>query len=255
MAGIESVVYDASPEPRDKAGVFMNIAPIARGVRFEFGKTVESCVADDRSTTLRFRDGTTASGRALVSADGIHSRVRRSVFADAPTPTYTGILNLGRIVSTDLPSTGSAMHMLFGRREFFGYAVRPSGDTYWFSNVAEPKEPDQTAVVPTEGPDMRERLIALHRDDPPAIGRILRAVSGPIGTYPVYDIMTLPRWRQGTVCLIGDAAHAIGPHVGQGVRRTSGGAQRVRVDVPRPEIGNVVSTWVTQWDTNDEARR
>ncbi len=29
-------------------------------------------------------------------------------------------------------------------------------------------------------------------------------------------IMSLPRWHHGSVCLIGDAAHAIGPHVGQG---------------------------------------
>ena len=27
----------------------------------------------------------------------------------------------------------------------------------------------------------------------------------------------MPTWQRGAVCLIGDAAHAIGPHVGQGV--------------------------------------
>ena len=29
-------------------------------------------------------------------------------------------------------------------------------------------------------------------------------------------IPSLPAWHRGAVCLIGDAAHAIGPHVGQG---------------------------------------
>ena len=32
----------------------------------------------------------------------------------------------------------------------------------------------------------------------------------------MYDIASLPRWHRGPVCLIGDAAHAVGPHVGQG---------------------------------------
>ena len=64
---------------------------------------------------------------------------------------------------------------------------------------------------------MRDRLLALHRDDPPEVTRILRALDGPIGAYPIYDLPPLRAWRRGAVCLIGDAAHAIGPHVGQGV--------------------------------------
>jgi len=40
-----------------------------------------------------------------------------------------------------MPPTGSAMRMVFGRRAFFGYAVRPSGQTYWFSNYAQQEEP------------------------------------------------------------------------------------------------------------------
>lgn len=63
---------------------------------------------------------------------------------------------------------------------------------------------------------MRQRLLRLHRDDPPEVTRILNAVNGPIGAYPIYDIPTLPAWHRGAICLIGDAAHAIGPHVGQG---------------------------------------
>ena len=41
-------------------------------------------------------------------------------------------------------------------------------------------------------------------------------MSGEIGAYAVYDIPSLPAWHRGAICLIGDAAHAIGPHVGQG---------------------------------------
>ena len=33
---------------------------------------------------------------------------------------------------------------------------------------------------------------------------------------PAWHIVSLPAWHRGAVCLLGDAAHAIGPHVGQG---------------------------------------
>jgi len=183
------------------------------GVVFEFGKSLSSVAAHDGQVVAHFADGTTARGSSLVGADGIHSRTRSSCFADAPDPAYTGIINLGGIVRTDLPPTGNAMHMIFGRRGFFGYAVRPDGDTYWFSNIGQKAEPARGVVVTS---DHRERLLATHDGDPPEVKRILQAVSGEIGAWPDYDISPLPTWHRGRVCLLGDAAHAVGPHVGQG---------------------------------------
>ncbi len=106
--------------------------------------------------------------------------------------------------------------MIFGRRGFFGYAVRPLGETYWFSNFAQSEEPPRGSLEAVDSAELRQRLLTLHRDNPPEVTRILQAVKGNIGAYAVYDIMSLPHWQRGPVCLIGDAAHAVGPHVGQG---------------------------------------
>ena len=207
VGGLTLIRGKLSRALREAAGQF--------GVRFEFGKAIESIQERDGEVLARFADGTSVVGGSLIGADGIHSRTRTIVCPDAPRPAYTGIINLGGIVQTDLRPTGSAMHMVFGRRAFFGYTVRPSGETYWFSNYAQKDEPSRSGSA-RDADAMRQRLLTLHRDDPPEVTRILNAVKGPIGAYPIYDIPPLPAWRRGSVCLIGDAAHAIGPHVGQG---------------------------------------
>ena len=154
--------------------------------------------------------------------------------------------------ATDLPSTDRKMHMVFGRRGFFGYAVRPNGETYWFSNYAQNSEPPlfDSAI---DADRYRQRLLTLHRDDPPEVRTILQAASGTMGAYPVYDILSLPAWHRGAVCLIGDAAHAIGPHVGPGCvtrarRRVRGGEvlaglRRVRRPRSQRSSGSGGAAW------------
>jgi 2-polyprenyl-6-methoxyphenol hydroxylase-like FAD-dependent oxidoreductase len=191
-------------------------AAMKAGVTFVFGKQLEWVQESNGAVTVAFTDGTAESTHLLVGADGVHSRVRNGLFPDAPLPTYSGLVNIGGIVTTDLPVTGKTMHMFFGHRAFFGYAVRHSGQTYWFSNAPLLNEPspDDPAVV--RGNAYRERLLELHEGDPPEITQILNAVEGRTGIYPIYDLPKLETWHSRHVCLIGDAAHTLGPHAGQG---------------------------------------
>lgn len=186
------------------------------GIPVVFGKRIESAQEGAAHVRVRCSDGLVTEWRSVIGADGIHSGTRAAAFPDAPAPTYTGIINLGGVVQTDLPSTGEATHMIFGRRAFFGYAVRPSGETYWFSNYAQPEEPARGEYSQLSADALRDRLLTLHRGDPPEVQRILNRVTGAVGAFPIYDMPALPSWHRGAVCLIGDAAHAIGPHVGQG---------------------------------------
>lgn len=273
-AGIESVVYEASPRPRDHAGAFINLAPngvtmleelglrdrvhefgfvndrmvyhneagkvladvaaggitlrrgdlsrllrehaLESGIQFEFGRRLLAVQQHGSSISARFIDGTAVAGPVLIGADGVHSRTRNSFLSEMPKAQYTGIVTLGGIATTQLPSTAGATHMIFGRRAFFGYAVPRPGETWWFSNISEPEEPPRGSLDELDHVRWRERLLEIHRDDPAEVAHILRAVTGNLGAYAVYEIDPLPRWHRGLVCLIGDAAHAVGPHVGQG---------------------------------------
>lgn len=187
-------------------------AAVATGVPFAFGKTLTAVVENDQGVTATFADGTTTTGQMLIGCDGIHSRTRHSYFPAAPKPAYTGIINLGGVVQTDLTTTDTAMHMIFGRRGFFGYAVRPSGETYWFSNFAQREEPTRSLLEGLAGSEFRQKLLEVHQDDPTEVTRILQAISGNLGAYPVYDILSLPRWQRGSAWIgrVGEPFHQTG---------------------------------------------
>jgi 2-polyprenyl-6-methoxyphenol hydroxylase-like FAD-dependent oxidoreductase len=191
-------------------------AALASGADIQFGKRLLTVEEWGGGVAARFSDGETVLGLAVVGADGIHSRTRYSFFPEAPKPVYVGRLSLGGVVQTDLPPTGTAMHMIFGRNAFFGYAVRPGGETWWFSDYAVTDEPPRGVLEIVDGTVYRERLRQLHQEDPPEVARILEAVRDDIGAWAVFELPSIPRWHRGKICLIGDAAHVVGPHLGQG---------------------------------------
>lgn len=191
---------------------------LRQGITMEFGKRLQTfTVTDEQGVIAQFEDGTQAEGDFLLGCDGIQSRTRQVMLPDAPKPVYTGLMNFGGFANgLDLPAT-TLMQMVFGRRAFFGYAVTPTDGIYWFSNTSHPNEPSRAELKATSDEVWLQRLLELHRDDPAPVSAIIRATrGGELGSYPTYDMPPLPTWHKGPVCLIGDAAHATSPHVGQG---------------------------------------
>jgi FAD-dependent urate hydroxylase len=188
----------------------------ARGVRIHYGKRLVGYSTTSGSVTARFNDGSDSTGDLLIGADGIHSLVRRSMSPDAPAPSYTGLLNLGgRVRDSGLEPTPETMHMVWGRRAFFGYTVRPGGEAWWFANIGERAEPSRDALAALTSDEWRRRAAQLFADDPPFIRRLIEHTP-EIGATPIHDLPSIPCWQRGRVALVGDAAHAVSPSAGQG---------------------------------------
>jgi len=189
-----------------------------RGIEVRWGKRLETYeVTADGDVAARFADGTEAEGDLLLGADGIHSRTRRLMEPDAPSSRYTGLVSLGGYShATTLSPTPDTQHFVFGRRAFFGYLVRDSGEVYWFANLPRPTEPAREDLAAASTDDWRHILLAAFADDLPLIGEVIEATHGEIGAYPVHDLTGLPTWHRGPIGLIGDAAHAVSPSAGQG---------------------------------------
>jgi FAD-dependent urate hydroxylase len=191
---------------------------LRRGASVEYGKRlVAAGITPDGGVVARFEEGTEAEGDLLIGADGIHSRTRRIIDPAAPGARYIPVLNIGGYASNiRVPAEPGTFRMIFGKRAFFGYAVHPSGEIWWFANPPRADEPSKAELAAISTEQWREILIDLFAgDDTPAVD-IIRATPGDLSGWATYDLPSVPTWHRGPMVIIGDAAHATAPSSGQG---------------------------------------
>ncbi|MDX3451237.1 FAD-dependent monooxygenase [Streptomyces sp. ME02-8801-2C] len=192
-------------------------AAVKRGVRLEFGKFFKSVEETADGVRVHFADGSTAEADILIGCDGIHSKTRYTVMPDAPHPEYTGVIGTaGYTRSKDAAPADGVMRMSFCYKGFFGYQTIPGEEVYWFENYHQAEEPARGETEGTPHEEWKARLLERHRKDHHPVSAIIDSTPSGIIGYPIYDMLTLPLWHRGRVCLVGDAAHATSPHVGQG---------------------------------------
>jgi 2-polyprenyl-6-methoxyphenol hydroxylase-like FAD-dependent oxidoreductase len=187
-------------------------AVLADGVMVRHGVAVSE--VDDGGVTLA--DGRRVHGDAVIGADGIGSVVRQHVCPDA-RPLDTGYTVVRGIADHDI-GPGEAFET-WGRGELAGGAALPDGRSYWFyeapSTMVDGREP-LAAVRAGRWPAPTPAQVAATEPDSVLVNRILR-------------LDALPRWTQGTVTLLGDAAHAMEPNLGQGAAQAIEDAEALLV--------------------------
>lgn len=163
------------------------------------GTTVHEVLADG---TVR-HDGGTASADLVVGADGVHSVTRRSAWPQAPGPRYLGYTTWRLL--TPLPVPASAE--IWGRGERFGYAPMPDGRTYCYSMANAP------AGSHAGLDELRTRFSHWCAPVPDLLNG---ATAGDVLQHDTYELPPLRSYVVGKVALVGDAAHAMAPNLGQG---------------------------------------
>ncbi|WP_282702994.1 NAD(P)/FAD-dependent oxidoreductase [Streptomyces sp. CC219B] len=167
---------------------------------------------------LGFEDGTRAEADIVLGCDGVNSTTRHLLLPHAPRPTYTQVVGSGGRSETgaaELPVDGR-FHMVFGLRGFFGYQVVSPGVVWWFENHQETHERSFAELAETDDARWLAALARRHRPDPAVVRRILNASTGPVGRWPVHEVPPLDTWHRGSAAVLGDAAHAVAPHLGAG---------------------------------------
>ena len=190
-----------------------------RGIRVEHGKRLVSATETADGVTARFDDGTEATADILIGADGIRSAVRKLIDADAPDPSYTGLISFGaRVADPGVPATGGKMPMSFGKHAFFGYQVFDETSAIWFVNLphAEPLSAAEAQRTPAAEwlPLLAAKFAA---DRTPAAQLISRTDPADLLIVGSMENMPpVPVWSRGRMVLAGDSAHAPSSSSGQG---------------------------------------
>ncbi|MSP33204.1 MAG: 2-polyprenyl-6-methoxyphenol hydroxylase [Pseudolabrys sp.] len=172
---------------------------------------------DGEVCRVSFANGAVVESDLVVAADGIHSELRQNV-APPSRPVFHGSAAYRGVLPHELIPhwpTGSWLMWLGQGKHFLTFPVRAGKLINYVGFVPADEEMKESWSVPGD-PDVLRREFA---GWDPRIGSLLSQVQATF-RWALYDREPLPSWTKGRLTLLGDAAHPMLPHLGQGANQS-----------------------------------
>ncbi len=181
------------------------------------GYRCTGCEQSGDVAKVSFANGAVAEGDVVVAADGIHSELRHEVTPPSH-PVFSGSVAYRGVIPHDrIPNwpTKSWLMWLGKGKHFLTFPVRAGQLINYVGFVPADEEMKESWSAPGD-PDVLRREFA---GWDPRIESLLSQVSATF-RWALYDREPLPTWSRGRLTLLGDAAHPMLPHLGQGANQS-----------------------------------
>jgi len=165
---------------------------------------------------VTFSNGVTAEADVVIGCDGIHSEVRPFVYPPSNPVFHGTICYRGLIPAERLPNWPTDRWEMWAgpSKHFLVFPVRHGTMVNYVGFVPADEEMKESWSAPGD-PD---KLRAEFEGWDPRIEEMLSQVDHCF-RWALYDREPLPRWADGRLALLGDAAHPMLPHLGQGANQ------------------------------------
>jgi 2-polyprenyl-6-methoxyphenol hydroxylase-like FAD-dependent oxidoreductase len=172
-------------------------------------KRLKSFEQKEKEIVLQFEDGSTHVTTYLIAADGIHSPVRKQLLPES-TPRYAGYTCWRAVVNTtQFNDAGSSE--TWGINGRFGIAPLACDKVYWFACINAPQ--NDARIRSYKVADLQREFASYHEN----VQTLLAQTPDDALIWgDIIDLRPLQHFAFGNILLIGDAAHATTPNMGQG---------------------------------------
>jgi len=220
-----------------RAALHEVLAGALRDIPVRHRTTPRRILADGDPVTVELDDGSRQAYDLVVGADGIRSFVRDAAFGPNP-PIYSGYTCWRLVVQQPAEVDGTVE--MWGRGRRFGLVPIGDGQIYCFATLNAPAEtPDPPA-------GRLERFRAVFAEFRGAVPAVLAQLMRPeeLIHNDLEEVRQSP-WYRGRIVLLGDAAHASTPNMGQGAAMAIEDAIVLAEEVGRAQaLGDALAAYV-----------